>query len=72
MSYKDDNSEGTILVIGFFVLIFCSIFLISQRGCGFDFESEYEKCKRYYIDKKGYSYDEACDECEAVKDLYGY
>jgi hypothetical protein len=33
-------------------------------------ESSYEKCKRYYIDEEGYSYDEACDQCDAEEDSY--
>jgi hypothetical protein len=34
-------------------------------------KSKYEKCLERYIDNKGYSYNEACDECEFVKELEG-
>lgn len=27
-------------------------------------ESEHDKCMRHYIDKEGYSYDEAKDQCD--------
>lgn len=33
-------------------------------------ESRYEKCLRHYIDEEGYSYDEACDQCDAEEDAY--
>ena len=32
-------------------------------------KSKYERCLERYIDNKGYSYQEACDECEFVKEL---
>jgi hypothetical protein len=40
--------------------------LLSLTAC----DSKEDKCRRHYIDKEGYSYDEACDQCDAEMDAY--
>ena len=37
-----------------------AITLLSLSSC----ESAEDKCRKHYIDKEGYSYDEACELCE--------
>ena len=33
-------------------------------------QSRYEKCKQHYIDEEGYSYEEACDQCDEEEDAH--
>ena len=40
--------------------------LFSLNSC----DSSKDKCRRHYIDEEGYSYDEACDQCDVEMDAY--
>jgi hypothetical protein len=57
------NIQINPLYMKYIITLFLVIVLF---GC----ESRYEKCLRHYIDEEGYSYDEACDQCDAEEDAY--
>jgi hypothetical protein len=49
-----------------YLLLFVVLASASMLAC----QSRYEKCKKHYIDEEGYSYEEACDQCDAEEDAY--
>lgn len=48
------------------IIFSCLLTLVLLSSC----EDRYDKCMEHYVDEKGYSYEEACDQCDAEEDAY--